>query len=70
MSTDFISTLLPPEVRDALIKASRTPGTERERRIAIEKATNLARRTKPSLFKDENHEDQTFECPSFLPRPV
>lgn len=52
-----VSTLLPPEVREALIKASRTPGTERERTIAIEKATRLARRTQPKLFKEEDHEN-------------
>jgi hypothetical protein len=68
--TDEISTLLPPEVREALIKASRTPGTERDRRIAIDKATRLARNTKPSLFKAEDHETETLECPSFLSRSV
>lgn len=69
MST-YAHTLLPPEVQEALIKASHTPGTERERRIAIEKATRLARITKPTFFKEENHEDQTVECPSFLSSPV
>jgi hypothetical protein len=68
--SDYVHTLLPPEVQEALMKAARTPGTDRDRRIAIDKATRLARITKPTLFKDENHEDQTFECPSFLSRSV
>ena len=65
MST-YAHTLLPPEVQEALIKASHAPGTDRDRRIAIEKAIRLARITEPAFFKEENHEDQTYECPSFL----
>jgi hypothetical protein len=52
-----VSTLLPPELREALIRASRIQGTDRERTIAIEKATRLARRTQPNLFKEEDHEN-------------
>jgi hypothetical protein len=66
MSGTPISTLFPPAVREALMKAARTPGTDRDRRIAIDKATRLARITKPQLFKEENHEDQAYECPSFV----
>lgn len=70
MSDTSVSTLFPPVVREALMKAARTPGSDRERRIAIDKATRLARNTKPQLFKEENHEDQAYECPSFLPSSV
>lgn len=64
--TGHVHTLLPLEVQEALKKASRTPGTDRDRRIAIDRVTRTARRTYPNRFKDENYEDQTFECPSFL----
>lgn len=51
-----ISTLLPVSVRDALIKAASTPG-EKERRIAISKATQLAKLQTPQFFKEVNHEN-------------
>jgi hypothetical protein len=70
MSDHDFHTLLPPSVQEALMKAARTPGTDRDRRIAIDKATRLARNTKPQLFKDEDHETETYECPTFLSAPV
>lgn len=66
MSSRPIHTLLPLEVQEALKKAARAPGTERDRRIAIDKVTRNARMSHPNRFKDENHETETYECPSFL----
>lgn len=54
-----VSTLLPVSVRDALIKAATTPGlSEKDRRIAISKATQQARRSTPKLYKEIDHENQ------------
>lgn len=46
------STLFNTAVRDALIKAAATPGTEKDRNIAIAKATQQARSKHPNLFKE------------------
>lgn len=48
-----VSTLLPVSAREALIKAATNPFlTEKERTIAIAKATQQARSNNPKLFKE------------------
>lgn len=53
-----VSTVLPVSAREALIKAATTPGlSAKERAIAIEKASQIARRNNPKLFKEIDHEN-------------
>lgn len=48
-----VATLLPVSARDALIKAATNPFlTDKERTIAIAKATQQARDKNPKLFKE------------------
>lgn len=48
-----ISTLLPVSAREALIQAATNPFlTEKERTIAIARATQQARTKNPKLFKE------------------
>lgn len=48
-----VSTLFCADVRNALVRAAKAPIANRARTIAIEKAIDLARRTQPHLFKQE-----------------
>lgn len=48
-----VATILPVSTREALIKAATNPSlSQKERTIAIAKATQLARRTTPTLYKE------------------